>query len=214
MNVDKFIEAFAPACQEAMRKHGQFASVRLAQIAIESNWGEDEPLDLATSRRSFNLTGVKGVGPAGSVRAWTWEVENGEDVRVIAEFRAYHDYGEHIIERDRIFIDWPENYGAYLNARNPEEACKALQSAPAPYATDPQYAEKLIAIIVANDFKRFDSVFLDVPDNEWYADDVRFLRDAGIVNGDENGNYRPDDSLTRAEVARLLRLTIRYVTGR
>jgi N-acetylmuramoyl-L-alanine amidase len=58
------------------------------------------------------------------------------------------------------------------------------------------------------------SPFHDVPANAWYLDDLRFLHDAGIVNGDSNGNFRPNDSLTRAEAAHLLRLVIRYITGK
>jgi N-acetylmuramoyl-L-alanine amidase len=58
------------------------------------------------------------------------------------------------------------------------------------------------------------SPFSDVPVDAWYVDDLRFLAGAGIVKGDGNGNYRPNDTLTRAEASRLIRLVIDYVAKR
>lgn len=58
------------------------------------------------------------------------------------------------------------------------------------------------------------SPFSDVPADAWYAQDVADLREMGIINGDPDGRFRPDDPLTRAEAARLLRLAVRYITGR
>ncbi len=43
---------------------------------------------------------------------------------------------------------------------------------------------------------------------------INELREMGIVNGDENGNFRPDDTITRADVAIMVRNAIRYVTGK
>jgi len=56
--------------------------------------------------------------------------------------------------------------------------------------------------------------FADVPPDAWYAQDVADLYEMGIVRGDPDGLFRPDQSLTRAEAARLVRLAIRYITGR
>jgi len=56
--------------------------------------------------------------------------------------------------------------------------------------------------------------FADVDPGAWYAQDVADLYEMGIVRGDPDGLFRPDQSLTRAEAARLVRLAIRYITGR
>ena len=48
------------------------------------------------------------------------------------------------------------------------------------------------------------SYFPDVPDNATYANEVNSLAAAGIFNGDENGNFNPDKTMTRAEAATLL----------
>ena len=41
--------------------------------------------------------------------------------------------------------------------------------------------------------------FPDVPADAWYATAVNTLASLGMVSGDENGNYRPNDPITRAE---------------
>ena len=44
----------------------------------------------------------------------------------------------------------------------------------------------------------------DVPADAWYADLLRGAMDRGIVRGDENGNFRPDDPITRSELVAIL----------
>ena len=40
------------------------------------------------------------------------------------------------------------------------------------------------------------------------------LKAMGVVNGDKNGNFRPNDTATRADVAIMVRNAIRYITGK
>jgi flagellum-specific peptidoglycan hydrolase FlgJ len=168
-----------------MRKNGGFASVRLAQTALESAWGDATPKDVTSGKESYNLTGVKGVGPAGSVKAWTNEEIDGRVVRVLAVFRAYHDFNEHIAERDKIFA-W-SNYDLYRAARTPEEAIHGLVAAPFPYATDPAYEAKLLALIEKYDLKRFDGPFRDVLWTDAFADELADMKAKGYVKGGTDG---------------------------
>ena len=46
--------------------------------------------------------------------------------------------------------------------------------------------------------------FPDVPDTANYAYEINFLREAGIFNGDEQGNFNPNKTMTRAEAATLM----------
>ncbi|REK52634.1 MAG: hypothetical protein C6W55_15615 [Thermobacillus sp.] len=48
------------------------------------------------------------------------------------------------------------------------------------------------------------SAFADVPDSAWYASAARAARAAGIVTGDADGLFRPNEAITRAEMAALL----------
>lgn len=195
MSPEAFLATFAPSCVAAMVRSNGFASVRIAQVALESAWGEATPKDIVTGQESFNLTGIKSTdgheGPAGSVLAWTqeWDASLGSLVDVKASFRAYHSYDEFFAVRDEMF-EW-SNYDAYRAAKTPEAACLALQNAPMPYATDPDYASKLIATIAANDLNRFDSwPFADVDGSAWYADFVREMKSKGVLKGDGSGYLR------------------------
>lgn len=46
--------------------------------------------------------------------------------------------------------------------------------------------------------------FPDVEENKWYTEAVDKASDAGIMIGDEKGNFRPDAALTRAEAAMIV----------
>jgi len=46
--------------------------------------------------------------------------------------------------------------------------------------------------------------FRDVPAEAWYAPAVRACREAGLLLGDENGLFRPDDAMTAGEALTLL----------
>ena len=46
--------------------------------------------------------------------------------------------------------------------------------------------------------------FADVPADEWYTDAVSWAAQEGIVNGYGNGNFGPQDSITRQQLAAIL----------
>ena len=48
------------------------------------------------------------------------------------------------------------------------------------------------------------SGFLDVPADLWYADAVRFVRDAGLMVGTSDTSFSPDSAFTRAQLAVVL----------
>jgi hypothetical protein len=49
--------------------------------------------------------------------------------------------------------------------------------------------------------------FPDVPADRWSAPKIALLKNNGIVTGDQNGLYRPADTITRAELMAMLRRT-------
>ena len=46
--------------------------------------------------------------------------------------------------------------------------------------------------------------FPDVDDNAYYADSVYRMRSMGVINGYENGNFGPNDAVTRGQFATML----------
>ncbi|WP_244104723.1 glycoside hydrolase family 73 protein [Burkholderia anthina] len=133
-----FIAAIAPAAQACSKRTGVPASVTVAQAALESSWGKRAP--------GMNLFGIK-ADPAwrGPVTLQvTHEVVNGETITITARFRAYSDW-EGSIDDHAAFLTGNPRYRPAFAFKDGPNFARAI--AKAGYATDPLYADKLIAIM-------------------------------------------------------------------
>lgn len=131
-----------PAFQALDRRFGVPWQIQAAQWAIESGWGEARPKDIATGQESYNMFGMKGKGPAGTVQSPTWEHVNGRDIEVVAGFRAYHNFGESLVDHASLFKN--DRYKeAMKSGEDLHRWCEMLGPRSAGYATDPAYPQKL-----------------------------------------------------------------------
>lgn len=139
---DEFITTLAPVAQHNQARYGVLASISLAQAILESDWGQS---DLAVNHN--NLYGIKGSGDDPLYP--TQEYLNGEYVTVQAPFRSYSSFGESMADHSKLLIRGIDGnsqlYQGVIDADHYIQAAYALQEAG--YATDPNYAEKLIALI-------------------------------------------------------------------
>lgn len=121
--------------EEAARQVGaKWPELVAAQWALESNWGK------STSGKS-NFFGLKGPGTA----AKTQEVVEGKTVTITASFIDFPDLVTCVSYLvSRWYKDW-KDYKGVNNAADREMAARSLVEQG--YATDPQYAEKLIALM-------------------------------------------------------------------
>lgn len=55
--------------------------------------------------------------------------------------------------------------------------------------------------------------FGDVASNAWYANEIQAIADANIMNGDADGSFRPNDSISREEMAKVLVNAYKIKTG-
>lgn len=117
----------------------------VAQAALESGWGQRE-IPTAEGTPSYNLFGIKAGGnwdgPVTEIT--TTEFEQGAAKKIKAKFRVYGSYVEAMADYVKLLTNNPR-YADVANARSPEQAAHALQRAG--YATDPQYANKLVSVI-------------------------------------------------------------------
>ncbi|HYG59749.1 MAG TPA: glucosaminidase domain-containing protein [Symbiobacteriaceae bacterium] len=145
--------ALKPHFEQTERQTGIPWQIQAAQWALETGWGVATPRDVRTGRESFNLFGVKGTGPAGSVESLTTEYVNGKRVQEVARFRAYRSYEESILEHARLLTT-----PYYAPARAAGHDLKAWTEALGPqrlgYATDPEYSQKLWQIIEQNGWNK------------------------------------------------------------
>jgi flagellum-specific peptidoglycan hydrolase FlgJ len=132
-------EKFKKVMQAAANAGDPHPAVVAAQWAVESGWGAKES-------GKNNFFGIKAKpGQPGTVRR-TREVLNGRTVYINDRFADYNSLEEGIAARVA-FTKQNKRYtnSGYFAARTPFEAAQALQRGG--YATDPNYANSLAAII-------------------------------------------------------------------
>lgn len=140
----RFIEQVRPHAQAAALQLGVDERSVIAQAALETGWGTAQPADGGGA--SHNLFGIKAGGrwQGASVTSATTEYVGGAAGREQARFRAYGSVAENLDDYVRLLSDSPR-YAAALNTGADVRAfASALQRGG--YATDPRYAEKLVAV--------------------------------------------------------------------
>lgn len=147
MKPDAFIAMLAGPAQACQRASGIPASFTIAQAALESGWGERAP--------GCNLFGVK-ADPSwkGPVTVFnTHEVIKGVKVPLADRFRCYASWGECLVDH-AAFFKANKRYAACFSETTGEGWARAV--AAAGYATDPDYAAKLVSVIRARNLSSFD----------------------------------------------------------
>ncbi|WP_391571928.1 glycoside hydrolase family 73 protein [Cohnella sp.] len=147
----QFIATLAPDAIRARREGSPlFTSVRLAQNLLETG---------GVIHSWYNLGGIKvGSGApnewwdGSSVRKGTWEVYGGQTVNTTANFRAYKSVYHFYRDQDRLFGN--SRYARVRSAKTPETQAEMLRACG--YATDPQYATKIIALIDSYGLRKYD----------------------------------------------------------
>jgi flagellum-specific peptidoglycan hydrolase FlgJ len=144
MTKTDFLTQLTPAALECEVSAGIPHAFTLAQGALESDWGSSE---LAT--KGFNLFGVKADASwhGATLVLPTKERLSGKDVTVVAKWRKYATWQECMLDHAKFFHTNPR-YKHALETTDPIEFARRI--AAAGYATDPKYADKLIAIMKSN----------------------------------------------------------------
>lgn len=153
MDKNEFIGKIAPLALASSEESGIPASLTIAQAALESNWGASR---LAVE--GHNLFGLKGSGPAGSLIVPTTEYRGGKTVTVNAAFRKYRSWAESIADHARLLS--AARYAGAVRKTGPE-AARAV--AAAGYASDPQYASKLVRLMDTFNLTQYDEAKGDEP---------------------------------------------------
>ncbi len=120
------------------------AAITTAQAILETGYGKSVPTDMTTKKYSYNLFGIKGVGPAGSVSIYTHEYVNGKKIQIVDSFKAYNSFSQSIQGRTA-FLTKNKRYKSLFETKDAKKWAEGLQKAG--YATDPKYANKLIDIM-------------------------------------------------------------------
>ncbi|VWD24579.1 flagellar assembly peptidoglycan hydrolase FlgJ [Burkholderia lata] len=145
-DADAFVDRLAGPAQAASASTGIPARFIVGQAALESGWGKRE-IRAGDGSTSYNVFGIKATKSwtGRTVSALTTEYVNGTPRRVVAKFRAYDSYEHAMTDYANLLKNNPRYSGVLSASRSVEGFAHGMQKAG--YATDPNYAKKLISIM-------------------------------------------------------------------
>ncbi|WP_080844301.1 glucosaminidase domain-containing protein [Cytobacillus gottheilii] len=175
-----FIEEIAPYAKRVQEESNILASLLISQAILESAWGKSK-----LAQEGKNLFGIKGTYNGQSVTMPTWEVVKGQRVEVQAAFRKYPSWYESFQDLANLYLNgvsWDRNkYKRIIGEENYSAAANAVQSAG--YATDPNYAEKLINIIESHQLVNYDDATRIPPVHTPAAQSQRYYKVVQAIPG-------------------------------
>lgn len=145
-HVEAFVQRLLPHALAASAATGIPARFMLGQAALETGWGRAE-IRAANGQNSHNLFGIKAGG------AWrgrtadvvTTEYVNGKPHKQVESFRAYDSYADAFRDYGTMLRTHPRYQKGITQAQDAAGFAQGLQQAG--YATDPNYANKLMRVI-------------------------------------------------------------------
>jgi len=140
----EFVAAVRPHAEKAAAELGVPARVLIAQAALETGWGKHLPKQ-SDGSNGFNLFGVKaGSSWSGNTRsATTSEFDRSGWSQQTASFRSYGSISHSFDDYVSLLKNSPR-YAKALNATTASGFAQGLQNAG--YATDPDYAQKIMKV--------------------------------------------------------------------
>ena len=148
MTREEFLRQATAAARVSSKNSGLLPGVTVAQAALESAWGNSE-----LSRQANNYFGIKAHGKHAVLEMPTTEVINGVAQKVTARFASYRNMAECFACRDQLIVRGAVYAEARTNAHDPERFVRAFARH---WATDPNYAEKILKIYHEYDLSKLD----------------------------------------------------------
>lgn len=146
-----FINDLVPASKKAYQKYQILPSITIAQAILESNFGKS-----TLAKDYHNLFGIK--AKHGVVLPTKEVNEHNKVITVKATFATYKDDTASVMDHAQLMLmGTSENKKRYLAVRQAKDykvAASALQAAG--YATDTEYAPKLVNLIESYHLDKYD----------------------------------------------------------
>lgn len=142
---EDFVRELWPLAQPAAAELGVDPAVLIAQAALETGWGQRAlPAAAGSSHNLFNIkAGRSWQGPTTTVQ--TVEYNGAAASLERAAFRVYDSPAHSFADYVDLIRGAPRYQEALASAGEPEAYLRELQAAG--YATDPAYADKILAIL-------------------------------------------------------------------
>lgn len=146
MEPNEFIAWLAPSAKNVCQKYKLYASVCIAQAAIESSWGQN-------TIGQYNIFGIKAFNGQKAITVSTQEYINGKWIIEVDEFKDYQNL-EEAIEDYCIKITQESLYEEVLYWLDDiEQYVRTLSKL---YYGDNEHSEKIMNIIENYDLMKYD----------------------------------------------------------
>jgi len=152
---ESFIEAMLPHAKRGAEALGVDPRLIIAQSALETGWGEHVPADARGS--SFNLFGIKAQKDWSGERIWkdTLEFSAGQFDSHREPFRRYQSMGESVDDYVQ-FLQQNPRYENTLKAAADGAQAFVNELSAAGYASDPNYAQKILRVMDSDGLRGLD----------------------------------------------------------
>jgi flagellar protein FlgJ len=156
----EFVRTILPAARQAARQLGLEPLALVAQAALETGWGQ-RMFKAADGRESFNLFGIKAhSGWQGDVAVVdTLEYRQGIPRQEKAKFRVYDSLQAGLQDYVDFIRQQPRYQDAVAVSSNTVDYFQQLQAAG--YATDPNYAQKILQVMNGSVLKEVRNLLKD-----------------------------------------------------
>lgn len=148
----EFVKTLWTEAKQASERLGVHPAVLIAQAALETDWGR-KIIRHENGQTSFNLFNIK-TGSSwnkDSVTVKTLEYKNGIVNKERAAFRSYDSFAESFEDYVKLLKNNSRYDLAVQSSANPKKFLQGLQAGG--YATDPNYAKKILNILDGNIFQ-------------------------------------------------------------
>ncbi|USD31787.1 MULTISPECIES: flagellar assembly peptidoglycan hydrolase FlgJ [Vibrio] len=141
---EAFVASMKPYAEKAARALGVDSSLLLAQAALETGWGQKVVSNSrGSSNNLFNIKADKSWA-GDKVATQTLEYHQGVPVKENAAFRSYTSFEDSFNDYVRFLNDNPRYTMALRHEGSNEQFIRGIHQAG--YATDPQYANKVLRV--------------------------------------------------------------------
>ncbi|SNY55936.1 flagellar protein FlgJ [Arsukibacterium tuosuense] len=149
----EFVRKLLPAAKQAAKALGLDPMAMIAQAALETGWGQ-RMIKTAKGDNSFNLFGIKANNnwQGESAVVDTLEFRGGVAQKEQARFRSYGSPEQSLQDYASFISNSPRYQQALQVTAEPAAYFNELQAAG--YATDPEYAQKIMAVYQSPTFNQ------------------------------------------------------------
>lgn len=151
---EEFVQQIWPHAMRGADSLGVEPEFLVAQAVLETGWGEHVPADSRGS--SFNVFGIKAQSDWSGERIWKKTLEfSGEGFESQREpFRRYQSLGDSVDDYVN-FLRQNSRYQDALDTAAQGSSVFARKLGEAGYATDPDYAQKILQVIDSETMRQF-----------------------------------------------------------